>query len=150
MSAPLSLTSTRVSLGQHTFIHAYLLGALQGLQMTCDDSRLFKRVDACNGIDMISQVMHTSRGQGLCAHAAIDVCAANCKHCALAAQERVKDWQSRFQHLSLECKELTGDTGVVDVHELDNADIICTTPEKFGTMMLFIAANPSAGHMHEL
>ncbi|KAK9806413.1 hypothetical protein WJX73_003409 [Symbiochloris irregularis] len=46
-------------------------------------------------------------------------------------QERVKDWQGRFRHMSLECKELTGDTGMLDVHELDNADIICTTPEKF-------------------
>lgn len=44
------------------------------------------------------------------------------------------DWQLKFQtHLGLSIIELTGDTDIGDEQlNLDPADIICTTPEKFG------------------
>ena len=49
------------------------------------------------------------------------------------AQERTQDWQRRFgAHLHLTCKELTADSSLTDAQEIDDADIICTTPEKFG------------------
>lgn len=32
----------------------------------------------------------------------------------------------------MSCKELTGDSTFAETQEIDNADIICTTPEKFG------------------
>ena len=48
-------------------------------------------------------------------------------------QEKVKQWQQSFGgKLGLTCYELTGDTDAADGLHLDNADIICTTPEKFG------------------
>ena len=48
-------------------------------------------------------------------------------------QEKVKQWQQTFGNkLGLTCSELTGDTDMADSLHLDNADIICTTPEKFG------------------
>ena len=48
-------------------------------------------------------------------------------------QERTKDWQARLgATLGLACKELTGDSE--DVSELDTADIICITPEKFDSL----------------
>ncbi|KAL0055867.1 hypothetical protein WJX82_005206 [Trebouxia sp. C0006] len=47
-------------------------------------------------------------------------------------QEKVKQWQQSFGNkLGLICSELTGDTDMADSLHLDNADIICTTPEKF-------------------
>lgn len=48
-------------------------------------------------------------------------------------QEKVKHWQQSFGNkLRLTCCEMTGDTDVADNINLDSADIICTTPEKFG------------------
>ena len=49
-------------------------------------------------------------------------------------QERVEDWKKRFgSSLGLSCRELTGDTdAMTDAEHLAAADIICTTPEKFG------------------
>ena len=48
-------------------------------------------------------------------------------------QEKVKQWQQSFgSNLGLTCYELTGDTDAADGLQLDSADIICTTPEKFG------------------
>ncbi|KAA6419380.1 MAG: putative ATP-dependent DNA helicase HFM1-like [Trebouxia sp. A1-2] len=47
-------------------------------------------------------------------------------------QEKVKQWQQSFgNRLGLTCSELTGDTDMAGSVHLDNADIICTTPEKF-------------------
>lgn len=52
-------------------------------------------------------------------------------------QEKVKQWQATFgSKLGLTCCELTGDTEMADQHHLDNADIICTTPEKFGAQLV--------------
>jgi ATP-dependent DNA helicase HFM1/MER3 len=48
-------------------------------------------------------------------------------------QERQADWQQRFGTLGLRCVQLTGDVDDDKLEdELDRADIICTTPEKFG------------------
>lgn len=56
-------------------------------------------------------------------------------------QEKVKQWQQTFgSKLGLTCSELTGDTDMADNLHLDNADIICTTPEKFG-MALTVLCN---------
>ena len=51
-------------------------------------------------------------------------------------QEKVKQWQQSFGNkLGLTCCELTGDTDIAESLHLDNADIICTTPEKFGEIL---------------
>ena len=49
-------------------------------------------------------------------------------------QEKVADWNKRFSAvLGVTCKELTSDTdATTHAAALSNADIICTTPEKFG------------------
>ena len=48
-------------------------------------------------------------------------------------QERTTDWQQRFGGaLGLTCRELTGDSE--DLADLDAADIICITPEKFDAL----------------
>eukprot|EP00877_Chromochloris_zofingiensis_P003071 jgi/Chrzof1/12765/Cz07g06210.t1 len=45
-------------------------------------------------------------------------------------QERVADWGNRFGLLGLLCMELSGDADA-ERADLEAADIICTTPEKF-------------------
>ena len=48
-------------------------------------------------------------------------------------QEKTKEWQQRFgQQLNLNVVELTGDTDLADFGNLNDADVICTTPEKLG------------------
>nr|AKI32384.1 DNA helicase [Watanabea reniformis] len=50
-------------------------------------------------------------------------------------QERVTDWRNRFgASLNLVCVEVTGDTQATNTNDLDAADIICTTPEKFDSL----------------
>ena len=57
-------------------------------------------------------------------------------------QEKVKQWQQSFgSKLGLTCCELTGDTDAADGLHLDNADIICTTPEKFGRSTCHLPLN---------
>jgi replicative superfamily II helicase len=46
-------------------------------------------------------------------------------------QERVQDWGERLGQLGCRCIELTGDNDATSSC-LESADIICTTPEKFG------------------
>ncbi|GBF89417.1 ATP-dependent DNA helicase-like protein [Raphidocelis subcapitata] len=45
-------------------------------------------------------------------------------------QERHADWSARFGALGLSVVELSGDSGG-EARELEGADLICTTPEKF-------------------
>jgi replicative superfamily II helicase len=48
-------------------------------------------------------------------------------------QERQVDWQARFgQVLGLKVVQLTGDDDSEGLEDLEAADIICSTPEKFG------------------
>lgn len=48
-------------------------------------------------------------------------------------QERVADWGKKFgSALGLRVVEISGDSNVKEASDLDAADIICTTPEKFG------------------
>ncbi len=42
--------------------------------------------------------------------------------------ERYEDWQSKFGPLGLRCCELTGDSQMDDYFELQNAQIVLTTP----------------------
>ena len=67
-------------------------------------------------------------------------------------QERAKDWQARLgRTLGLVCVEISGDSD--DTADLDAADIVCITPEKFdsltrkhrdhGGMRFFGEARPS-------
>lgn len=47
-------------------------------------------------------------------------------------QEKANEWTARLGNLGLTVKEVTGDT---DTNEsLDDADVICTTPEKLGKL----------------
>jgi replicative superfamily II helicase len=46
-------------------------------------------------------------------------------------QERHQDWSERFGPLGLTVTELSGDSDA-EARELEAADLICTTPEKFG------------------
>lgn len=51
----------------------------------------------------------------------------------LLCQERVTDWSKKFGSiLGVSIIEVSGDTEVDDATLLDVADVICTTPEKFG------------------
>jgi len=52
------------------------------------------------------------------------------------SQEQVANWSKRFgTSLGLKCQEMSGDTdAATDAAELNAADIICTTPEKFGEL----------------
>ncbi|XP_059584027.1 probable ATP-dependent DNA helicase HFM1 isoform X3 [Alligator mississippiensis] len=52
---------------------------------------------------------------------------------ALCSQ-RFDDWKEKFGPIGLSCKELTGDTVVDDLFEIQHAHIIMTTPEKWDSM----------------
>ncbi|KAJ3072433.1 Sec63 [Podochytrium sp. JEL0797] len=48
--------------------------------------------------------------------------------------ERVLDWKKKFRTLGLSCGELTGDTDAKEVREVQQSNIIVTTPEKWDSM----------------
>ncbi|KAI9009744.1 Sec63 Brl domain-containing protein [Gaertneriomyces semiglobifer] len=48
--------------------------------------------------------------------------------------ERTKDWQQKFRMLGLTCNELTGDTDNLRIYEIQQSNIIVTTPEKWDSM----------------
>nr|XP_033772271.1 probable ATP-dependent DNA helicase HFM1 [Geotrypetes seraphini] len=52
---------------------------------------------------------------------------------ALCSQ-RFEDWKEKFGPIGLICKELTGDTQIDDLFEMQHAHIIMTTPEKWDSM----------------
>ncbi|XP_078502361.1 putative ATP-dependent DNA helicase HFM1 isoform X3 [Lissotriton helveticus] len=52
---------------------------------------------------------------------------------ALCSQ-RFDDWKGKFGPVGLNCKELTGDTQMDDLFEIQHAHIIMTTPEKWDSM----------------
>uniref|UniRef100_A0A4W5NV21 DNA 3'-5' helicase n=1 Tax=Hucho hucho TaxID=62062 RepID=A0A4W5NV21_9TELE len=52
---------------------------------------------------------------------------------ALCSQ-RFEDWKKKFGPLGLSCKELTGDTETDDFFEIQDTNIVMTTPEKWDSM----------------
>ncbi|PKI55191.1 hypothetical protein CRG98_024482 [Punica granatum] len=46
-------------------------------------------------------------------------------------QEKLRDWNKRFGSWGISCLELTGDNDAYNTRNLQEADIILTTPEKF-------------------
>jgi len=48
--------------------------------------------------------------------------------------ERHRDWQAKFAPLDLQCAELTGDSDITQLRNVQNATIIVTTPEKWDSM----------------
>ncbi|KAF2651305.1 P-loop containing nucleoside triphosphate hydrolase protein [Lophiostoma macrostomum CBS 122681] len=48
--------------------------------------------------------------------------------------ERQRDWQKRFSLLGLNCVELTGDSDNAELQNVQSADIIVTTPEKWDSL----------------
>ncbi|XP_053326283.1 probable ATP-dependent DNA helicase HFM1 [Spea bombifrons] len=52
---------------------------------------------------------------------------------ALCSQ-RFDEWKEKFGPIGLTCKELTGDTQMDDLFEIQHAQIIVTTPEKWDSM----------------
>ncbi|XP_038193973.1 probable ATP-dependent DNA helicase HFM1 isoform X5 [Arvicola amphibius] len=52
---------------------------------------------------------------------------------ALCSQ-RFDDWKEKFGSMGLNCKELTGDTVMDDLFEIQHTHIIMTTPEKWDSM----------------
>ncbi|XP_022085821.1 probable ATP-dependent DNA helicase HFM1 [Acanthaster planci] len=52
---------------------------------------------------------------------------------ALCSQ-RCQDWKDKFEPLGLKCQELTGDTELDDYFQLQEINIVMTTPEKWDSM----------------
>ncbi|XP_071790611.1 uncharacterized protein [Asterias amurensis] len=52
---------------------------------------------------------------------------------ALCSQ-RCQDWKDKFEPLGLKCQELTGDTEIDDYFQLQEINIVLTTPEKWDSM----------------
>ncbi|EXJ54584.1 hypothetical protein A1O7_09925 [Cladophialophora yegresii CBS 114405] len=48
--------------------------------------------------------------------------------------ERYNDWQKKFGVLNLDCAELTGDTDLAHLRDVQKASIIITTPEKWDSI----------------
>ncbi len=53
----------------------------------------------------------------------------------LQCQEKTQDWTQKFSTIGLVCKEVTGDSEIVNVEfNFRNVDVILTTPEKWDSM----------------
>lgn len=52
---------------------------------------------------------------------------------ALCAERR-RDWQAKFKRLDIDCVELTGDSDTTDLRDIQAANIIVTTPEKWDSI----------------
>jgi ATP-dependent DNA helicase HFM1/MER3 len=48
--------------------------------------------------------------------------------------ERQRDWEAKFTPVGLKCAELTGDSDAADVRNVQSANIIITTPEKWDSI----------------
>ena len=48
--------------------------------------------------------------------------------------ERYRDWDRKFSHLHLKCQQLTGDSDQAQMKDIQQADIIVTTPEKWDSI----------------
>lgn len=48
--------------------------------------------------------------------------------------ERQRDWQGKFASLDLQCAELTGDTNNAHLRNVQSANVVITTPEKWDSM----------------
>jgi ATP-dependent DNA helicase HFM1/MER3 len=48
--------------------------------------------------------------------------------------ERQHDWQTKFSQVGLKCVELTGDSDAADLRNVQSANVIITTPEKWDTI----------------
>jgi ATP-dependent DNA helicase HFM1/MER3 len=48
--------------------------------------------------------------------------------------ERQRDWTAKFSPVGLKCAELTGDSDTTDVRNVQSANIIITTPEKWDSI----------------
>jgi ATP-dependent DNA helicase HFM1/MER3 len=48
--------------------------------------------------------------------------------------ERQRDWEAKFTPIGLRCAELTGDSDAADVRNVQSANIIVTTPEKWDSI----------------
>ncbi|KAF2689961.1 ATP-dependent DNA helicase MER3 [Lentithecium fluviatile CBS 122367] len=48
--------------------------------------------------------------------------------------ERQRDWQRKFSQVGLNCVELTGDSDATDLRNVQSADVIVTTPEKWDSI----------------
>ncbi|KAK5052747.1 hypothetical protein LTR84_002613 [Exophiala bonariae] len=48
--------------------------------------------------------------------------------------ERNRDWQLKFRALDIQCSELTGDTEFAQLRNVQNANVIITTPEKWDSI----------------
>ena len=48
--------------------------------------------------------------------------------------ERQRDWDKKFTQLGLKCAELTGDSDASDLRNVQSANVIITTPEKWDSM----------------
>ena len=61
--------------------------------------------------------------------------------------ERYDDWQGKFGPLGLKCCELTGDSQLDDYFELQNANIVMTTPVRpyYSQILLLIEHNVVQG-----
>ncbi|KAJ7970807.1 DExH-box ATP-dependent RNA helicase [Quillaja saponaria] len=52
-------------------------------------------------------------------------------------QEKLRDWNQKFGSLGTNCLELTGDNESYNIRNIQEADIILTTPEKFDAVTRF-------------
>jgi ATP-dependent DNA helicase HFM1/MER3 len=49
-------------------------------------------------------------------------------------RRKAQDWQPKFGALDLQCAELTGDAEYGQLRNVQNANVIITTPEKWDSM----------------
>lgn len=59
---------------------------------------------------------------------------------ALCSQ-RFDDWKEKFGSIGLNCKELTGDTVMDDLFEIQHTHIIITTPVSIICLIIYLKIN---------
>lgn len=59
---------------------------------------------------------------------------------ALCSQ-RFDDWKEKFGSIGLNCKELTGDTVMDDLFEIQHTHIIMTTPVSIICLIIYLKIN---------
>ena len=68
--------------------------------------------------------------------------------CKSLVQEKAQDWTKRLGKLGLTVKEVTGNTDSTLHGGLDDADVICTTPEKLGEAIFpFACCSTNASYL---
>ncbi|XP_010528238.1 PREDICTED: DExH-box ATP-dependent RNA helicase DExH17 isoform X2 [Tarenaya hassleriana] len=65
-------------------------------------------------------------------------------------QEKLRDWSQKFNSWGINCLELTGDNETYNIRNIQEADIILTTPEKFDAVSRYRVTSGGLGFFSDI